>query len=199
MILRLLLKRKCGLGLVPKPAFTYHKNITPDKINCAVASHVIVSFQMDADDDGSDIEFWLGWWLCLKSKHVSFSGTHPNLYVYSCPKHTFPVLSPFPTQGSLKGCSRVAQGLFKGCSRVAQGLLKGCSRVAQGLLKCCSRVVFFLYTLNLQVCRLDETTSINLPCEWLSCAIGLQRSYHVRISYVNVCGCMCSWSRCLSW
>ena len=57
MILRLLLKRKCGLGLVPKPAFTYHKNITPDKINCAVASHVIVPFQMDADDDGSDIEF----------------------------------------------------------------------------------------------------------------------------------------------
>ena len=57
MILRLLLKRKCGLGLVPKPAFTYHKNITPDKINCVVASHVIVSFQMDADDDGSDIEF----------------------------------------------------------------------------------------------------------------------------------------------
>jgi hypothetical protein len=30
---RSLLKRRSGLGLVPNPAFTYHKNTTPDEIS----------------------------------------------------------------------------------------------------------------------------------------------------------------------
>ena len=109
--------------------------------------YVILSFQMDADDDGYDDEFdWDGG--CVWNQNITlFPERTPYLYLYSCPKHTFPVLSPFPTQGSLKGCSRVIEGLSKGCPRVAQGLPKGCPkgypkgclRVAQGLLKGCSR------------------------------------------------------------
>ncbi len=141
MSLRLLLKRECGWGLVPKPAFTYHKNNTPDEINCVVASlcHLVVS---------NGCWWWwlwrwirLGWWLCLKSKHYSFSGTHPlPLFVFLPQTYipgSFSLSNSRVAQGLLKGNSRVVQRMPKGCSRVAQGLPKG---LPKGMLKGCSRV-----------------------------------------------------------